>query len=292
MILAALGSLVAPFAGNAFMQNALLAGILVSVACGIVGTFVVLRGLAFIGDALAHGVLPGVAVAMLLGLPGMLGAAVGALGMIFGIGLITRKSNLSSDTAIGLLFVGMLALGVAIVSRSQSFSGDLVRILFGEILGIRGTELAMQLAATVAIAGAAVLCYRPFLLLCFSPEQAQVSGYPPRRYHAIMLMMIALTVVVSFRTVGTLLVFGMLLAPAASAALFSRKVTTMVLAASGIGALSVYLGLLASYYGNIAAGAAITLTASVIFFLLFALRQLFPAPSATAHRHRHPGAVA
>jgi ABC-type Mn2+/Zn2+ transport system permease subunit len=272
--------MVAPFSGNAFMFNALLAGVLVSIACGIVGTFVVLRGLAFIGDALAHGVLPGVAIAMLMGLPGMLGAAVGALGMIFGIGFITRRSNLSSDTAIGLLFVGMLALGVAIVSRSHAFSGDLVRILFGEILGIRTSELVTQLAATVVIAGLAVACHRPFLLLCFSPEQAEVSGFPPRRYHAIMLLMIALTVVVSFRTVGTLLVFGMLLAPAASAALFSRKIITMVLSASGIGAASVYAGLLASYHFNLAAGAAITLSASVVFFLLLTLRQLLPAMGA------------
>jgi ABC-type Mn2+/Zn2+ transport system permease subunit len=265
-----------PFTANTFLLNALLAGVLVSVACGIVGTFVVLRGLAFIGDALAHGVLPGVAVAMLLGLPGMVGAAVGALAMIFGIGFITRRSNLSPDTAIGLLFVGMLALGVAIVSRSQAFSGDLVRILFGEILGIRSSELAIQLAATVVIAVLARICYRPFLLLCFSPEQAEVSGFPPRRYHAVMLGLIALTVVVSFRTVGTLLVFGMLLAPAASAALFSRKVTTMILSASGIGTFSVYAGLLASYHFNLAAGAAITLTASAIFFILLTARQLFP----------------
>ncbi|HWQ10853.1 MAG TPA: metal ABC transporter permease, partial [Holophaga sp.] len=122
-----LDTLITPFATNSFMTNALVAGILVSIACGIVGTFVVLRGLAFIGDALAHGVLPGVAIAILFGLPGMVGAAAGALAMIFGIGFITRKSNLSSDTAIGLLFVGMLALGVAIVSRSHAFSGDLVR---------------------------------------------------------------------------------------------------------------------------------------------------------------------
>jgi len=286
-----LDSLITPFASNTFMLNALLAGILVSVACGIVGTFVVLRGLAFIGDALAHGVLPGVALAMLLGLPGMLGAAAGALGMIFGIGFITRRTNLSPDTAIGLLFVGMLALGVAIVSRSQAFSGDLVRILFGEILGIRVSELVLQLAATLAIAATAAICYRPFLLLCFSPEQAEVSGFPPRRYHAIMLAMIALTVVVSFRTVGTLLVFGMLLAPAASAALFSRKITTMVLSASGIGILSVYLGLLASYHGNIAAGAAITLAAAVIFFILLTVKSLLPAPRPRGHRHSHGAAA-
>ena len=281
--------LITPFAANTFLLNALRAGVLVSIACGIVGTFVVLRGLAFIGDALAHGVLPGVALAMLFGLPGMLGAAVGALGMIFGIGFITRRSNLSSDTAIGLLFVGMLALGVAIVSRSHAFSGDLVRILFGEILGIRTSELVLQLAATVVIAVLAAVCYRPFLLLCFSPEQAEVSGFPPRRYHAIMLIMIALTVVVSFRTVGTLLVFGMLLAPAASAALFSRKITTMILTASALGACSVYLGLLLSYHGNIAAGAAITLAASTIFFVLLTVKQLLPAPR--PRRNTVPGAA-
>jgi ABC-type Mn2+/Zn2+ transport system permease subunit len=267
--------LITPFAANGFMVNALMAGILVSIACGIVGTFVVLRGLAFIGDALAHGVLPGVAIAILFGLPGMLGAAAGALAMIFGIGFIIRRSNLSSDTAIGLLFVGMLALGVAIVSRSHAFSGDLVRILFGEILGIRTGEIIGQLITTILIGVVASICYRPFLLLCFSPEQAEVSGFPPRRYHAIMLGMIAMTVVVSFRTVGTLLVFGMLLAPAASAALFSRKITTMILTASCIGAISVYTGLLASYHLNLAAGASITLMASTIFFLLLIVKHLF-----------------
>ena len=272
-----LNFLAGPFAGNSFMANALIAGVLVSVCCGIVGTFVVLRGLAFMGDALAHGALPGIAIALLLGLPGILGAAAGALAMVLGIGLITRRSNLGSDTAIGLLFVGMLALGVAIVSRSHSFSGDLVRILFGEILGIAPGEIALQLGATVVIGIVTAVCYRPFLLLCFSPEQAETSGFPARIFHGIMLGMIALTVVVSFKTVGTMLVFGMLLAPAASAALFSRKVGTMMAAASLIGSLSTYLGLLASYYLDIAAGASIALAASAVFFALLALTRLFRA---------------
>jgi ABC-type Mn2+/Zn2+ transport system permease subunit len=266
--------LVAPFAGNAFMLNALVAGLLVSVACGVVGSFVVLRGLAFIGDALGHGVLPGVAIAVLLGFPGMLGAAGGALLMILGITAITRKSSLSSDTAIGLLFVAMLALGVVIVSRSRSFSGDLVRILFGEILGISPGEILVQLGATLAILLLALICYRPFLLLCFGPEQADASGFPSRFYHGLMLGMIALTVVVSFKTVGTLLVFGMLLAPAASAALYARRVGAMIAGASLIGAVSVYAGLLASYWLDLAAGASITLTASLIFFVAFAARRL------------------
>jgi len=264
----------APFAANGFMVNALLAGLLVSIACGIVGTFVVLRGLAFIGDALAHGVLPGVAAAILLGLPGMLGAAVGSLAMIAGIGFVTRKSTLSSDTAIGLLFVSMLALGVVIVSRSRSFSGDLVHILFGELLGIGRGEIIGQFAATSAMAIVAAICYRPFLLLCFSAEQAETSGFPARRYHAVMLLMIAVTVVVSFRTVGTLLVFGMLLAPAATATLFSRKIGTMIAASSAIGAAAVYLGLLASYHLDLAAGASITLVATLIFFVALAAKRL------------------
>ena len=266
--------LFAPFAGNEFLLRALAGGLLVSLSCAVVGTFVVLRGLAFIGDALSHGVLPGVAIAHLFGLPGMLGAAAGSLAMIAGIGYVTKRSSLGSDTAIGLLFVGMLALGVVIVSRSHSFSGDLVHILFGEVLGISWADVAGQAVAALAVSLAALICRRPFLLLCFSPEQAEVSGFPARRYHSIMLLMIALTVVASFKTVGTLLVFGLLIAPAASASLYSRKVGSMMLLAWAFGALSVYLGLLASYHLNIAGGAAIALVATLLFFALLESKRL------------------
>jgi ABC-type Mn2+/Zn2+ transport systems, permease components len=270
-------ALVAPFLANEFMARALIGGLLVALSCAIVGSYVVLRGLAFIGDALSHGVLPGVAIALLLGLPGMVGAAAGSLAMIAGIGYITRRSSLSSDTAIGLLFVGMLALGVVIVSRSRSFSGDLVRILFGEVLGISWAEVAGQAVAALALSLVAFVCRRPFLLLSFSPEQAEVSGFPVRRYHSIMLLMIALTVVVSFKAVGTLLVFGLLIAPAASAALYSRRISTMTLLAWGIGGASVYLGLLASYHLGIAGGASIALVATLIFFSLLEAKRLVSA---------------
>jgi ABC-type Mn2+/Zn2+ transport system permease subunit len=264
---------ITPFTSNTFMVNALVAGVLVSIACGVIGTFIVLRGLAFIGDALAHGVLPGIAVALLLGFPGIIGATVGAVVMIGGISLITRRTRLSSDTAIGLLFVGMLALGVVIVSRSSSFSGDLVRVLFGEILGINPSALMVQLAATVIILITVAICSRPFLLLCFSPEQAQVAGFSASLYHNIMLALIALTVITSFQTVGTLLVFGMLLAPAGAGALIARRVQTMMVWAAVLGSISVYLGLLASYYFNLAAGASIVLVATLIFFIVFLLRS-------------------
>lgn len=261
-----------PFLNNEFMLRALAAGAMVSMASAVVGTFVVLRGLAFIGDALAHGVLPGIAVAILLHLPGILGAAAGALVMIGGISLITRRSRLSSDTAIGLLFVGMLALGVVIVSRSTSFSGDLVRVLFGEVLGISPTALWIQLAASLGIAIVAVICNRPFLLLCFNPEQAQVSGFSVPFYHNIMLAMIAITVIVSFQTVGTLLVFGMLLAPAAAGALVARRIGSMMAWAAVFGVFSVYAGLLISYHFNTAAGATIVLMATIVFFVAFFIR--------------------
>jgi ABC-type Mn2+/Zn2+ transport system permease subunit len=267
-------ALITPFLSNDFMLRALLAGVLVSIACAAAGTFVILRGLAFIGDALAHGVLPGIALGVLIGFPGILGAAIGAAFMIGGITLITQRSRLSSDTAIGLLFVGMLSLGVVIVSRSNSFSGDLTRILFGEILGISATSILIQAAATVVIGGIAIICARPFLLLSFDPEQAEGAGFRVRLYHNSMLFMIAVTVIVSFQTVGTLLVFGLLIAPAGSGALLARRIEAMIAWAVLFGVLSMYFGLLISYHFNLAAGAAITLVTVLIFFIVFTIQNM------------------
>jgi ABC-type Mn2+/Zn2+ transport system permease subunit len=265
-----------PFLNNEFMLNALTAGTLVAIACGIVGTFMVLKGLAFLGDALSHGVLPGVAVAILWGIPGIVGAAVGSLLMIAGIGVVTKKTKLSADTAIGLLFVGMLALGVVIVSRSQSFSGDLVKVLFGQFLGISTIDLVIQGAATVLLSLMAFVFHRPFLLLCFSEEQTQVSGYSAKFYHFLLLLMIAVSVIVAFQTVGTLLVFGMLVAPAASSSFISRRLGSMMMLASGFGFIAVYAGLLLSYHFNLSAGASVVLVAVGIFFTIFLFSQRSP----------------
>ncbi len=267
-----MGPLVDPFLDNPFLVRALVAGLLVAIACAIVGTYVILRGLAFVGEALGHGVLPGVAAALLLGVSGMLGAAVAAAVMIVGVGVITRRSRLSSSTAVGLLFVGMLALGVVIVSRSETFTGDLTRILFGDILGVSWGDIWVQLGTTVAVAVAAAVCARPFLLLCFDPEQARVSGFDPRLYDGVMLALIAATVVVSFQSVGTLLVLGMLLAPASAAALLTGRIGTAIVIAAALGGASVVAGLLLSYHLDIAAGAAVVLVAVGLFFVVFALR--------------------
>ena len=261
-----MSALVDPFLDNAFLARALIAGLLVAVACAAVGTYVILRGLAFVGEALGHGVLPGVAAAILLGAPQLLGAAVAAAIMIVGVTVIVRHTRFSANTALGLLFVAMLSLGVVIVSRSDSFTGDLTRILFGDILGISWQDIYVQLGFTVAVVAVVLVCSRPFLLLCFDPEQAKVMGFDPRFYENVLLAAIATTVVVSFQSVGTLLVLGMLLAPAGTAALFTRRVGTTMAIGSAIGIVSVIAGLLLSYHFDLAAGAMIVVVACVTFF--------------------------
>ena len=278
-----------PFANNEFMRLSLVAGILVAVTCAIAGTFVVLRGLAFVGDALAHGVLPGIATAMLLGVSGIFGAAVGALVMMGGVNLVSRRFRLSGDTAIGLLFVGMLALGVMITSRSRSFVGDLSRILFGELLGVNTGDLVLQLVALVIIGVVAFVARRPFLLLCVDEGLAKTSGFSSRLFHNLMLMIVAVTVIASFQTVGTLLVLGMLIAPAATGALFARRISMMIFIASLVGSVSSYVGLLVSYHFNLAAGASIVLTAVPIFAMAATYTEIRKMTADNGHNeYEHP----
>lgn len=280
--------LVDPFANNEFMRLALFGGILVACTCAIAGTFVVLRGLAFVGDALAHGVLPGIATAMLLGFSGILGAAIGAAVMMGGVSIVTRRFRLSGDTAIGLLFVGMLSLGVVITSRSTSFVGDLARILFGELLGITTTDLAWQFAALVIVGAIAFVSRRPFLLLSVDDGLARTSGFSARLFHNVMLTMVAITVIASFQTVGTLLVLGMLIAPAATGSLFARRIESMMLIAALVGSLSTYIGLLISYHYDLAAGASIVLTAVAIFAISATANEIRKSRGHDHHDHEHP----
>jgi ABC-type Mn2+/Zn2+ transport system permease subunit len=248
-----------------FMQRALAGGLLVAVLCAVTGTWVVLRGMAFLGEAMAHGMLPGVAIAVVLGLPGPAGAAVAAGGMAAGIGLATRRGGLSQDTAIGLLFVGMLALGVVIVSAVRTFPVDLSAILFGDILALQGSDLAaIGLIAPVVIATFA-LSHRPLTALSFDPRIAQTLGLRPRLAGAVLLGGIAVSIVASYRSVGTLLVVGLLVAPPAAAAPWARSVSRMMLLAAAIGGISVLVGLLVSWHASWAAGAAIALTAIAAF---------------------------
>ena len=283
--------LLGPFVDNEFLRLSLVATCIVAITCAVAGAFVVLRGLAFVGDALAHGVVPGVAVALLVGFSGILGAALGAAVMMGGVSLVNRRFRLSSDTSIGLLFVGMLALGVLIQSRSDTFAGDLTNVLFGEVLGVSWVDIGWQAVALVVVAATAWVCRRPFLLLSFDEGLAATSGFSVRKYGNIMLAMVALTVVASFQTVGTLLVLGMLVAPAATGALFGRRISTVVAVAAVVGIASSYVGLLVSYHADLAAGASIVLTAVVVFALCatsIELRRWWDHRQDIHHLHDHP----
>ncbi len=262
-----------PFA-YAFMQRALAAGILAVMTTSVVGTWVVLRGLAFMGDALAHGVVPGVAVALLLDLNLTLGAAAAAVVMVGAISLIHRTTRLSEDTAIGLLFVGMLALGVVIISRSGSFAVDLVAVLFGDVLAITSGDLAVQAITSVVSVAGAILFYRPLLALAFNEEKAEVLGLAPHSTHFVMLALITLAVVSSFQTVGSLLVFGLLIAPPATASLLARRVPIMMLVAVLVGTVSVVAGLLLSFHFDTAAGATMSGLAVAFFFVTLAVQNV------------------
>ena len=271
------------------MRNALLASALVAVICAIAGTYVVLRGLSFIGDALAHGVIPGIAVALLFGVPGVIGAAIGAAVMMGGVSLITSRVRLSADTAIGLLFVGMLSLGVIITSRSTTFVGDITRILFGELLGVDSADLAWQIAVLIVVGAIAVVAHRPFVLMSLDDGLARTSGFSVTFFHGLMLAMVAMAVVGSFQLVGTLLVLGLLVAPAATGALVTRRVSTMMLTALACGVLSSYVGLLTSYHFDVAAGASIVFT-SVYLFIIVAILTIprrMRGSSELPHQHEH-----
>ena len=265
-----------------FILRALLAGCLAAVTCSLIGTWVVIRGMSFMGDALAHGVLPGIAVAFIIGIDIAIGAFVSAIVMVIGINLVNRASKLSTDTGIGLLFVGMLALGVVIISRTRSFSGDLTSFLFGSVLGVKDSDIWLQSVAAVLTLVAVIAFHRLFLALSFNPEKAATLGMRPRLAHIAMLTLIAIAIVASFRTVGTLLVFGLLIAPPATAALLVRRVPAMMATACLIGVSSIFIGLIITYHFDTAAGATMAGTAVAIFFIVLAGRELFSRIGRTA----------
>lgn len=263
--------LIEPFA-EAFQQRALVAAVLVVVTTSVVGTWVVVRGMSFLGDALAHGVLPGVTAAILFGFDPLVGAALSAGAMVAGINLIHRRSDLSEDTGIGLLFVGMLALGVILISRTASYSNSLTAILFGNLLGTTTGDIAVLAGVgTVAVAGSAVF-YRPFLALSFNRDKAAVLGLRPSLAHAAMLGLVTIAIVGSYRSVGSLLVFALLVAPPATASLTARKMPSTMLTALAYGVLSVTVGLLLSYHLDTAAAATIAAVAVATFFVVLVAR--------------------
>jgi len=258
--------------GTEFMLRALLGGALVAIICGVVGTWVVIRGMAFLGEAVGHGMLPGVALATVVGVPVVLGGAVSAAAMSGAIGALQRRGRVSYDTAIGLLFVGMLSLGVIIVSHSRSFATDATALLFGDILAIEGGDILVLAVALLVTLVVAVAFHRAFVVAAFEPRIAQTLGLRPGLAQVALVALVTVAVVASYQAVGTLLVIGLLLGPVVAANRWTRRIPTTMALASALGCLSVLAGLLVSWHAATAAGASIACTAVLLAALSTVVR--------------------
>jgi manganese/iron transport system permease protein len=270
----------------AFVRRALVAGVLVSAICALVGTWVVLRGMAFLGDAMSHGMLPGVALASLAGQNLLIGAAASAVAMVLGVTALGRSRRVSRDTSIGLLFVGMLSVGVIIVSHSRSFAVDLTGFLFGDVLGVTAADLAQLCVAAAVAAVVAVSGHRAFVALAVDTRKATTLGMRPALAHGVLLGMVTLAIVASFRVVGTLLVFGLLIAPPAAALFWARRIPLVMLVSGLLGCLATVVGLLVSWHAGTAAGASIAAVAVGLFFLSAAASAAAAAAAAGVRPRR------
>ncbi|MEE2682953.1 MAG: zinc ABC transporter permease AztB [Actinomycetota bacterium] len=252
----------------AFMQRALIGGLIAVIATSLVGTWIVLRGLSFLGDALAHGVIPGVALAVLWGFNPALGAFISALVMSGLVTMVSHRTPVSDDTAIGLLFVGMLALGVVIISKAGSFKTDVTAVLFGDALGITWGDIRSQIIYTSIVVVLTLLLYRPFLALTFNEMKAQTLGMHPKLSQAALLGLLSLSIVASFQAIGTLLVFGLLVAPPATASLLVRRVPGIMAVSILLGSFAVVSGLVVSFHYGTAGGATMAGISVLLFFIV------------------------
>ena len=253
----------------AFMQRGLMVSTMVGILCAVIGCYVVLRSMAFLGDAMAHAILPGVAIAYLLKGNLMVGALVAAIAVALGIGFFTRQGTIKEDTAIGILFAAALSLGVLLISTIKTYAVDLTHILFGNVLGVSETDVWITAGLGLAVLATIGMLFKEFLVISFDPVLAATIRLPAERLRILMLVLIALTIVVSMQTVGVGLVAAMLVTPGATAYLLTRRLPTMMLISASIGAFSSLAGLYLSFYINVASGAAVVLIATVIFMLVF-----------------------
>jgi len=260
----------------AFMLRALIGAVLVGSLCAIVGTYVVLRGMAFFGDALAHAILPGVAIGYLVGggarQPVFWWAMLAAIFSAVGIGTIQKSVKIREDTAIGIIFAGMFALGIALISSVQNYTIDLSHFLFGDILGISQSDLLRIAAFGGLVILAVVVFYKEFMVISFDPILATTLRLPVKLLDYLLMVLIAVTIVISLQSVGIALMVAMLITPAATAYQLSRRLPVMMLVAALIASVSGVIGLYISYYVNIASGAAIVLSATLIFLVVWVVK--------------------
>jgi ABC-type Mn2+/Zn2+ transport system permease subunit len=252
-----------------FMVRGLLASVMVGTLCAVVGSYVVLRGMAFFGDALAHAILPGVAVAHLLEINLVWGALGMGLLTAMGIGYLSRRGQVKEDTAIGIIFASSFALGVVLLSMVQTYNVDLTHILFGNVLGVSKTDLWLTAGLGLAVVLAVVLFYKELLVISFDPVLAATLHLPLTALHYLLLVLIALTIVVSLQTVGVALLVAMLVTPAATAYLLTHRLWQMMLIGATVGAVSSVIGLYLSFHVNVASGPAVVLVCTGFFVLTF-----------------------
>ena len=261
-----------------FMQRGLAAAVLVGVVCALVGTYVVLRGMAFFGDALAHAILPGVALGYIVngGAQDQVfwwGLATAVLTSL-GIGALSKAARLKEDTAIGVIFAGMFALGIALISSMGSYAVDLVHFLFGNVLGVTNNDLVLILTLGGLVITTVLVFYKEFMVLSFDPVLATTLRLPDRLLEYLLLILIAVTIVISLQTVGIALMVAMLVTPAATAYLMTHRLHVMMLLAASIAAVSGVAGLYLSFYASIASGAAIVLVCTVFFLLVWGIQAI------------------
>lgn len=270
--------LVAPL-GYPFMVRGIAAAVLVGLVCALVGTYMVLRGMAFLGDALAHSILPGIAIGYIVSGGGRgpifwWGLGTGVLTAL-GIGALGKGAQVKEDTAIGIIFSGMFALGIALISTMRSYAVDLSHFLFGDVLGVSPGDLWLTTALALLVFATVFVFFKEFLVLSFDPTLAETLRFPSGFLHYMLLVLIALTIVVALQTVGIALMVAMLTTPAATAYLLTKRLAPMMGIAGAIGAVSGIVGLYVSYYVSVASGAAIVLVCTAIFLLalLFSPRR-------------------
>ncbi len=272
-----------------FMQRALVAALLVGIVCAVMGTFVVLKGLAFIGDAVSHAAFPGLVIAYLLGVPLYLGGAVAAVLTALAIGAVSRRGGLRFDTAVGVLFAGTFALGIFLFSTIDNYVADLFSYLLGNVLGISFGDLVQIAVLGVVVLAALFILRKELLYAAFDPAGAAASGLPVTTLEYLLLGLLGVTIVVSIQAVGIILVVSMLVTPAATAQLVVVRFGRMVTLAVAVAGASAVVGLYLSYYLNVASGASIVLVETGLFLVALALS---PRRGLLARRRRGPEAVA
>ena len=251
-----------------FFQKALLTGLVVGIVCGVIGSFIVLRGLALMGDAISHAVLPGVAISFMLGINFFIGAVVVGLLAAIGIGFINQNSNIKNDSAIGIVFSTFFAIGVLLIAKANT-AMDLTEILFGNVLTVRDVDRTLTLIVAGFVICVVVLFYKEFLMTTFDPTMAEASGMPVKTIHYGLMVLLTLVTVVSLQTVGVILVVSLLITPAATAYLLTKRMSSMIILSASLGGISAIIGLMFSIKFNLSSGPTIVLVATAFFLLAF-----------------------